>query len=363
MNTNRTLLSRCYAAMLVACLVAGAALAQEKNALIPTSSGTAFVVNENGYLLTCAHVVSKAVEVRVMLANKSTPARVLGVDEAHDLALLKVEDNSLTALPLGSSRAPELGEEVRAFGFPLAFSYLGTSIKVTRGTISGIETHNNMSILQLDAAVNPGNSGGPLVNRRGEVVGVINIKLRGAGLGFAVPAQYAQRLLQAHRVPFTPASTIMDLDGPDLAKLVSPSVLLVVARLEKSTGSAAARPAARSTPAQTSSSTPVAPPNPSEWVRELSPQAATDYLERRAQSLRAADPSPLRNWLTLWDSALNEPNRTRVELDYVELLLTGTPTPTARREARERLQAIAARGLVDPQSRATCERLQAQTSR
>ena len=91
-----------------------------------------------------------------------------------------------------------MGEEARVFGFPLAGA-LGDSVKVTRGTIPGIETKGGEKIFQIDAAIDPGNSGAPLVNDRGEVSDVIQAKLTGAivsKVGFAVPINYAKLLLQ-----------------------------------------------------------------------------------------------------------------------------------------------------------------------
>lgn len=125
-------------------------------------AGTAFVVHPDGYLLTAAHVVKDAVKVEVVIGEKSYSATVLGVDEKRDLALLQIQAKNLSVLSLGNSNAVQVGEEVRVFGFPLA-SALGDSVKVTRGTVSGIVTKEAQRVFQMDAAVNPGNSGGPLV--------------------------------------------------------------------------------------------------------------------------------------------------------------------------------------------------------
>jgi len=170
----------------------------------PTWTGTGFVISPDGYLLTCAHVVKDAGKIRVTLGAKSWEAAVLAVDDAHDLALLQLPTKGLTALPLANSNAIELGQEARAFGFPLS-DYLGEDLKVTRGTIAGISMRDAQKIFQIDAAVNPGNSGGPLVNENGEVIGVVNAKLPSAlvtAVGFVVPINYAKPLLQGEKVPW-----------------------------------------------------------------------------------------------------------------------------------------------------------------
>jgi len=195
------------------------------------STGTAFVVNAEGYLLTCAHCVKDAGKVEVALGGQSYEAAVLGTDEPHDLAVLQISAKGLSALPLGNSNAVEVGEEVRAFGFPLA-SVLGANVKVTRGTVSGIETKEAQKSFQIDAPVNPGNSGGPLVNEKGEVIGVVNAKLAGevvSNVGFAVPINYAKPLLRDEGVEFATEGATGKLDGPALVKYVSPAVALVTA--------------------------------------------------------------------------------------------------------------------------------------
>jgi len=338
--------------------------AEEQRELVVAGSGSAFVVNPDGYLLTCAHVVAEADQVHVSLGEQTVPATVAAVDKTHDLALLKVNQALASALPLAAPTAGELGEEVRAFGFPLQQN-LGTSVKVTRGTISGKETIQNISVLQIDVAINRGNSGGPLVNNHGEVVGIVNGKLRptlGSDVAFAVPAKYAREMLGIQGVPLGAFSSASALDGPELARRISPSVALVLVSKRKGEPSGASTGATGVVRAVAASS----PPNPPQWVKELPPQAADDYLHRRSECLQTGDPKSLLNWLGLWHSALSEPNRTRLELDYIELLLTQTAVrakwparEAALREAARRLETIARQGPVDAESQRTLSRLRA----
>jgi len=182
----------------------GVALAATVMAQETRSTATAFVVHPDGYLLTAAHVVKDASKVDVAIGGQRYEATVLGVDEKPDLALLHIKAKGLPALPLGNSNAVERVEEVRAFGFLLS-SVLGDSVKVTRGTVSGIETKVAQKVFQIDAAVNPGNSGGPLVNEKGEVISIINAKLAGvavSNVGFTVPINYAKPLLRDEGVEF-----------------------------------------------------------------------------------------------------------------------------------------------------------------
>ena len=194
------------------------------------ATGTAFVVGKGGYLLTCAHVVRDAVKVRVSIGGKSYDAAVLSVDDKRDLALLQVSAKDLPPLPLANSNAVELGQEVRAFGFPIA-SVLGVDIKVTKGSLSGDSRREARKVFQIDAAVNHGNSGGPLVNETGEVIGVVNAGLTGpsiSNVSFAVPINYAKQLLSNEGVEFEKEGAKEKLDGPALVKRVSPAVAFVV---------------------------------------------------------------------------------------------------------------------------------------
>jgi len=192
-------------------------------------SGTAFVVHEGGLLVTCAHVVGRAKSVSVALGGQTYPGEVVGLDERHDLALVRIGATNLRALPLANSDSVELAEEVRAIGFPLS-DVLGESVKVTRGTIAGTVIEQQDKLLQIDAAINPGNSGGPLVNARGEVVGINSAVLAGAeitNVGFAVPSNYALTLLRSKGITPSGVSAGKPLDGPELARQTTPAVAFV----------------------------------------------------------------------------------------------------------------------------------------
>jgi serine protease Do len=179
--------------------------------------GSGFFVRADGVAITNAHVVSGATRVSVALRDgTSYPARVVGVDETIDIAVLKVDARGLPVAPLGDSDALLVGEWAVAIGNPYGFVLGNAEPSVSAGVISA--TGRNLAgaaegggvhvdMIQTDAAINPGNSGGPLVNAAGEVVGVnsaIYTPSGGSvGLGFAVPINRARRVaedLLAHGV-------------------------------------------------------------------------------------------------------------------------------------------------------------------
>ena len=196
-------------------------------------TGTAFVVHPDGYLMTCQHVVEGASKIEVAIGGKVYEATVVDADEVRDIALIRITATGLPTLPLAISDAVELGEEVRAIGFPLS-SILGDNVKQTRGTISGINTDDGQKVLQIDAGINPGNSGGPLVNERGEVIGVNFAKLVAevaTSVGFAVPIDDAKPMLTTHGVKFKTGSGGPKLEGPALVKQVAAATALVTVTL------------------------------------------------------------------------------------------------------------------------------------
>lgn len=198
-----------------------------------TGTGTGFVVTADGYLVTCAHVVQGADLVEVQLGGSTHEAKVIDVQADDDIALLKIKATGLSPLAMGQTENVRLGEEVRAVGFPLS-DLLGKSVKVTRGSIAGIIERDSGRRFQIDAAVNPGNSGGPVIDARGTVLGVASSKLIGLGLnrvGFCVPADRVESLLKANNV--TPATDAPqdNLSGPDLVAAVTPSVALITVKV------------------------------------------------------------------------------------------------------------------------------------
>jgi len=161
-------------------------------------AGSGFIVSPDGVILTNAHVVQGADEVTVKLADRREyRARVLGSDQATDVAVLKIDAKNLPVVPVGSSRSLQVGEWVLAIGSPF-----GLESTVTAGVVSAtgrnLGNESAVPFIQTDVAINPGNSGGPLFNTRGEVVG-INSQIYSQtggymGMSFAIPMDVAVRI-------------------------------------------------------------------------------------------------------------------------------------------------------------------------
>lgn len=194
------------------------------------ASCTAFAVTSDGYLLTCAHCVRGAKTINVTVGEKKKLAKVIDIDVRQDLALIKIDATDLSAVTLGKTKTVELAQDVRAVGYPLS-DVLGSSVKVTRGSVAGfIDEGNQVPSLQIDAAINHGNSGGPLVDETGSVVGVVNAKLSGAAIakvGFAIPIKLACQMLDRNKIKYDSRELAQQLPGPELAKKLVPSVLFV----------------------------------------------------------------------------------------------------------------------------------------
>jgi Do/DeqQ family serine protease len=164
------------------------------------SLGSGVVIRPDGYILTNEHAVLQSGAIQIQLANeRKLTARLVGADSDSDLAVLKVDDTkSLPYLPLGNSDDLMIGETVIAIGNPFGLSHT-----VTTGVVSAINRSLNTGertyydFIQTDAPINPGNSGGPLLNIRGELIG-INTAIYGKaqGIGFAIPASRAKRIVQ-----------------------------------------------------------------------------------------------------------------------------------------------------------------------
>lgn len=170
-----------------------------------TGSGTGVVLSENGYIVTNAHVVSGAREIQVLLTDGRTlSAHLVGADSLSDLAVLYVNAGDLTPAQFGDSTQLRVGDAVVAIGDPLGVSLRGT---MTDGIVSAInrdvETNGRtMTLIQTNAALNSGNSGGPLINCHGQVIGINTMKIgifsddAGVeGLGFAIPSATVKEIV------------------------------------------------------------------------------------------------------------------------------------------------------------------------
>ena len=175
---------------------------------VESGAGSGVIISSDGYILTCAHVVSGASQITVTIGDTDYTATVVGEDDTSDVAVLKINATGLTPATVGDSDSLSVGDSVLAVGNPLG--ELGGT--VTSGivsalnrsvTIQGSSSTNTMSLIQMDASVSPGNSGGGLFNMNGELIGLVNAKSSSSdaeGLGFAIPIndaiQVAQDLLE-----------------------------------------------------------------------------------------------------------------------------------------------------------------------
>jgi S1-C subfamily serine protease len=164
------------------------------------SLGSGFIINEQGYILTNAHVVQNALDIQVLLSNeeKGYPAKIIGMDRLTDTALLKIEaDRPLTALPLGDSDRLRVGEMVLAIGNPLGLRHTVTSGLISAKERTSAQANDKFAyFIQTDSAINPGSSGGPLINLHGEVVGINTAIVSEAQLiGFSVPTNTVKEVM------------------------------------------------------------------------------------------------------------------------------------------------------------------------
>ncbi|HKX28806.1 MAG TPA: trypsin-like peptidase domain-containing protein [Blastocatellia bacterium] len=164
---------------------------------IQRGTGTGFIIETEGYIVTNEHVVKDADRIRIKLSDgRERRATIQGTDPSTDLALLKIEAEDLRVLSLGDSDSLLVGDPVIAIGNPLEYEHT-----VTAGIVSakGRKVYNDKpyeDYIQTDAAINRGNSGGPLLNRSGEVIGVNTvIRIDGRGISFAVPSNVVKRVV------------------------------------------------------------------------------------------------------------------------------------------------------------------------
>lgn len=216
-----------------------------RNKSTATAAGSGIIISEDGYILTNNHIVNssstsyyyelgKANKVTVTLYNDSTKydATIVGTDSQTDLAVIKIEKNGLKAAELGDSDAVQVGEFAMAIGNPL-----GLADSVTAGIVSAVNREvsdqdgNSYVAIQTDASINSGNSGGALVNSKGQVIGVNTLKLSGTGVegvGFAIPInstkEIYEQLIQYNKVK----RPYIGIDGYDLDEQTAENNNLVV---------------------------------------------------------------------------------------------------------------------------------------
>ena len=201
-----------------------------------SSSGSGFIIDEGGVVVTNEHVVQGRRTVGIQLTNgRQYEGEVLTRDSTADLALVQIEGNErFDAIVVGNPDDARVGDEVLALGFPLA-GKIGNSLTVTRGIISSTRTVDGVNLLQTDAAINPGNSGGPLVNRQGEVIGVNTYRIEESSggrsvysIGFAISVIEIQRWLSTlstsrDTIPASPAA-LTSTPSPHSADAVPSSI-------------------------------------------------------------------------------------------------------------------------------------------
>lgn len=189
--------------------------------------GSGFIINEEGYVVTNYHVINGAQEVKVIFSDgKEVNAKVINYDPERDIAVIKITDD--VKMPgiaeLGDSSTVKAGEEVIAIGNPLGKEFSST---VTKGIVSSpnrkmkTENGNVLDYIQTDAAINPGNSGGPLINSKGEVIGINTAKKVGEdieGIGFAIPINEVKTRLGSLSKPILKLGITARTVTPELAK-------------------------------------------------------------------------------------------------------------------------------------------------
>ncbi len=208
-----------------------------EDAFSPKGSGTCFAVGQGGYVATCHHVVEEARRIRIRGVGgdfeKTLSAKVIASDPKNDLALLKIDDPSFRgfgdipySFRMGTS---EVGEDVSVLGYPLR-AVMGDEIKLTTGIISSKTGYRgDITSYQISAAVQPGNSGGPLFNKDGEIIGVVNARLGVESAAYAVKASYLSLLADSlpNSVSLSSGNTLSGRTLPEMVKRISSFIYII----------------------------------------------------------------------------------------------------------------------------------------
>ncbi|WP_442579127.1 trypsin-like peptidase domain-containing protein [Mesorhizobium sp. ASY16-5R] len=240
--------------MIYALLCGAAAVAHADD--LPTGSGTGFFINADGWLVTNAHVIEGC--TRVVVAGRGDAAEWKS-DILNDLAIVRSAGSQVAPIPLRRA-PPRLGEDVATLGYPLT-QVLSNSVKITTGNVNSLlGLADDTRYLQISTPVQPGNSGGPLVDKAGSLLGVTSAVLKSSATGdasvtpqnvnFAIRASVVELFLQSRSIPFQTAETAgAPLATADLADKVSPSVVQLLCYGAKLEPTVAAAPPEPSTPA------------------------------------------------------------------------------------------------------------------
>lgn len=195
------------------------------------ATGTGIIMSEDGYILTNAHVVSGAKDVSVVLSkaldSEQIDAEIIGADAQTDIAVLKIDKKNLPAAEFGTSSELVVGEAAIVIGNPLGFELEGS---VTAGIISALDRNltiedREMNLIQTDASINNGNSGGPLINAYGQVVGITSAKINSAyadGLGFAIPIDDAMPIVEdLMKYGYVKGRPVVGISGENITEIYS----------------------------------------------------------------------------------------------------------------------------------------------
>ena len=204
-------------------------------------SGSGFIFHPDGYILTNNHVVADSTEQVVVLPNGNrVPAKLVATDPKIDLALLKIPGSNFPTLPIGESRKIAVMDTVLAMGFPM-YSTIGYGVSAYDGKINAVRQSEHAPLFQIDANINPGNSGGPLLNDRGEVIGIVVSKLNAMQLAktmgaiperinFAIPIDEARpMILMAYPGGFTPSHRTAPLRDQEIFAQSKDATVLILA--------------------------------------------------------------------------------------------------------------------------------------
>ena len=196
------------------------------------NTGTAFFVNTSGLLVTNYHVIAGHSQFFVVdpQRNYSAPTSVVRVDKANDLALLQVNQSS-TAIPLALSNTAKRGEEILTLGYPSP-TVQGTQQKATFGRVNSLSSYgDDARFIQVDLPIQPGNSGGPLINTKGEVVGIVTSRMGShyQNVNYALKVEYLVRLLNSAGIKPTGVGQAQPMSMEHIVERYQSAVVLVIA--------------------------------------------------------------------------------------------------------------------------------------